>query len=367
MRWSWRLGRLFGIDVFVHATFLILLVWVGLGHYQREGNVDGALAGVAFVLAVFGTVVLHELGHALAARRFGVKTKDITLYPIGGVARLERIPEKPSQELLVSLAGPAVNVGIAVILFVLLRASGQPTSVAAEGIVSGEPFLTRLLWVNVSLALFNLLPAFPMDGGRALRALLALRRDYVEATRTAAVIGQGIALLLGLLGLFSNPFLVFIAFFVWIGAAAELGAVQTKAALTGLPVQAAMITQFHVLAAHDTLAAASEALLAGSQVDFPVVDQSGVLVGVLTRSDLIRGLTAGGADATVEGTMTRRFETAEPGEMLDRALARLEGSGCTCIPVVSRGAVLGMVTMENVGELMMLQDAVRASQKERGP
>jgi Zn-dependent protease/CBS domain-containing protein len=361
MKWSWRLGRLFGIDVFVHATFLILLVWVGLGHYQREGNVDGALAGVAFILAVFGTVVLHELGHALTARRFGVQTKDITLYPIGGVARLERIPEKPIQELLVSLAGPAVNVVLAAVLFAVLRATGQPTSVATGSVVSGEPFLTRLLWVNVTLAGFNLLPAFPMDGGRALRARLALRQDYVQATRTAAGIGQGFALLLGLLGLFSNPFLVFIALFVWIGAAAELGAVQTKAALTGYPVQAAMITHFDLLAADDTLATASEALLAGSQVDFPVVDASGLLVGVLTRSDLIRGLTAGGPSATVETTMTRRFARADPSEMLQGALARLEGSECTCIPVVRSGRVLGILTMENVGELMMLRDAVRAS------
>ena len=363
MKWSWRLGRLFGIDVFVHATFLILLAWVGMSHYQREGNVHGALAGVAFILAVFGTVVLHEFGHALTARRFGIKTKDITLLPIGGVARLERMPEKPGQELLVALAGPAVNVAIAVVLYVFLKSAGQPLVLADQSIMGGGPFLTKLLWVNVMLAVFNLLPAFPMDGGRALRALLALRGDYVRATRTAAGVGQAMALLLGLLGLFTNPFLVFIALFVWIGAAGEAGAVQTKAALTGLPIQAAMVTDFRVLTANDSLKIASEALLAGSQLDFPVVDESGGIVGVLTRTNLIRGLTTSGPEAVVHTVMTRKFETADPGEMLEGALARLQGSECSSLPVVRHGRVVGIVTPENIGELMMVQDAMRASRQ----
>ena len=363
MKWSWRVGRLFGIDVFVHATFLIFLAWVGASHYQREGNLHGALVGVGFILSVFATVVLHEFGHALTARRFGITTKDITLYPIGGVARVERMPEKPTQELLVALAGPAVNVVIATALVVALGVAGLPLILADESVMGGGPFLTKLLWVNVSLAVFNLLPAFPMDGGRALRALLALRGDYVAATRTAAAIGQALALLLGLLGLFSNPFLVFIALFVWIGAATESGAVQAKAALTGLPVQAAMVTEFRTLTTHDTLATASSALLAGSQHDFPVVDPSGVLVGILARTNLIRGLTERGPDSVVEGAMMRRFETADPGEMLDAALARLQRHECGTLPVVRDGRVLGIVTMENVGELMMVQDALRAARK----
>jgi len=362
MKWSWRIGRLFGIDVFVHATFGILLVWVFMGHYAREGNVHGALVGVAFILAVFGTVVLHELGHALTARRFGIKTEDITLLPIGGVARLERMPEKPGQELLVALAGPAVNVVIAAVLFLFLTSTGGQVALEGSRLMGGGPFLTKLLWVNLTLAAFNLLPAFPMDGGRALRALLAMRGDYVQATRTAAGIGQGMALLLGLVGLFTNPFLVFIALFVWIGAAGESGAVQIKAALAGLPIQAAMQTNFRVLSPHDSLAAASQALLAGSQVDFPVVDESGALVGVLTRSNLIRGLTTSGSEVTVETAMSRRFETADPGEMLESARTRLQGCECSSLPVVRQGRVLGIVTMENIGELMMLQDALRASQ-----
>jgi len=366
MKWSWRIGRLFGIDVFVHATFGILLIWVFMGHYAREGNVHGALVGVAFVLAVFGTVVLHELGHALTARRFGIKTKDITLLPIGGVARLERMPDKPGQELLVALAGPAVNVVIAAVLLLFITSTGGQVILEGQNLMGGEggaPFLTKLLWVNVTLAVFNLLPAFPMDGGRALRALLALRGDYVQATRTAAGIGQAMALLLGLAGLFTSPLLVFIALFVWIGAAGESGAVQTKAALAGLPIQAAMQTSFRMLSPRDSLAAASQALLAGSQVDFPVVDEGGALVGVLTRANLIQGLTTRGSDVAVETAMSRRFEIADPGEMLDGALTRLQGCECSSLPVVRDNRVLGIVTMENIGELMMLQGALRALQR----
>lgn len=361
MRWSWRVARLFGIDVFVHATFLILLAWVALSHYQREGTGHGVLVGVAFVFAVFGTIVLHELGHALTARRFGIKTRDITLLPIGGVARLERMPDKPAQELLVALAGPAVNVVLAISLFIVLKVTGGAVLPGEQELLTGGPFLTRLFWVNVTLAVFNLLPAFPMDGGRALRALLALRGDYVKATRTAATLGQGMAFLLGLLGLFTNAFLIFIALFVWIGASSEAGAVQTKASLEGVPLQAAMQTDFRVLTTRDTLSSAAHALLAGAQVDFPVVDEHGAPVGVLTRDNLIQGLATGGSAAVVEGVMTRRFETAEPGEMLAGALARLQGSQCNALLVVRQARVIGLVTMENIGELMMMQEALRAS------
>jgi CBS domain-containing protein len=234
-----------------------------------------------------------------------------------------------------------------------------------EDLASAGPTLNNLLWANVSLAVFNLLPAFPMDGGRALRAGLALRMNYVRATQLAAGIGQGLALLLGLLGLFANPLLLFIALFVWIGAAAEASAVEMKAALADVPTHAAMHADFRVLAPRDSLTAASRALLAGAQVDFPVVDASGALVGVLTRADLIRGLTASGPEALVESAMTTQFATAEPDEMLSSALSRTRGLACTSVPVVQHGRVVGIVTAENVGELLMLRDAVRASRAVR--
>jgi len=225
MSWSWRIGRIAGIDVYVHATFLLLLAWEALRHYQAHGDPAEALAGLVFVLVLFGIVVLHELGHALAARSYGIRTRDITLLPIGGVARLERVPREPGQELVVALAGPAVNVVLAAGIYLGL-ALGRGPSPYGESLRVGGGFLDRLFWVNVSLAVFNLLPAFPMDGGRVLRAVLALRLDYVRATRVAASVGQGLAFLFGILGLIYDPFLIFIALFVWLGAAEEASKVQ---------------------------------------------------------------------------------------------------------------------------------------------
>lgn len=355
-----------GIDVFMHATFLLLLGWVALSAYLREQSAPAMLAGVLFMVAIFGSVLLHELGHALTARRFGIRTRDITLLPIGGIARLERMPEKPGQELLVALAGPAVNVVIATALFTLLTVAGlhatAPTATVGDPLLADPAvFASRLLWVNVVLAVFNLVPAFPMDGGRALRALLAFGGDYVRATLVAARLGQGIALVLGFLGLLFNPLLAFIALFVWIGAASESAAVETKASLHGLPTYAAMQTHFQVLATADTLGTAAHRLLGGSQVDFPVLAADGALVGVLTRGALIAGLAELGADARVASVMEKTFVVAHPAEMLSVALGRLEGCGCKSMPVIADGRLVGMVTADNIGELMMVRDALRAS------
>lgn len=368
MKLSWRLGRVFGIDVFLHATFLILLAWIGFSQYSREGSVKGALVSVTFTLMVFTIVVMHELGHALTARAFGIRTRDITLLPIGGVARLERMPEKPQQELLVALAGPAVNVALAVVLYVLLRVTNQPLLPEGDVMVDGAPMLTKLLWVNVSLAVFNLLPAFPMDGGRVVRALLAMRGDYVKATRRAANLGKAIALGFGLIGFFHNPVLVLIAWFVWAGASSEADAVETKAILSGVSVDTAMMTDFRSLSVHDTLATASSALLAGSQMDFPVLDDRGSPAGVLTRRDLVRGLSEGGADQLVGATMTPDLGRADPKESLVGALQRLREHPSNALAVVDReGALVGLLTSENIGELMLLQEALRtARQHHRG-
>jgi Zn-dependent protease len=200
VKWSWKLGRVAGIDIYVHATFLLLLAWIGLVSYQRGGP-SAAASGVLFILAVFASVVLHEYGHALTARRFGVQTRDIILLPIGGVARLERLPSDPRQELWVAIAGPIVTIVLAGVLYAILAATGGPTSV--EDILAiNAPFLAQLMRINVWLAAFNLLPAFPMDGGRVLRAALAMRTDYVRATELAARVGKGFALLFGIVGLF---------------------------------------------------------------------------------------------------------------------------------------------------------------------
>jgi Zn-dependent protease/CBS domain-containing protein len=356
MKWSWRIATFAGIDVFIHATFLLIIGWVGLTYWQQTGTLAGTLEGILFILILFSFVVMHEFGHALTARRYGIKTRDITLYPIGGVARLERMPEKPIQELWVALAGPAVNLVIAVLLFGWLLVSNTLTPLSGINLTSGS-FVERLMLVNVTLVVFNLIPAFPMDGGRVLRALLALRLEYTKATQIAASIGQALALLLGFAGLFFSPQLLFIAFFVWIGAAQEASMVQMKSALGGISVRRAMITDFQTLAPNDPLSRPVELILAGAQTDFPVLDGETV-VGVVNRSDLLAALSKQTA-TTVEQIMRRDIQLADANEMLEPAFARLQTCGCHTMPVLYGGKLVGLLTSENIGEFLMIQAAMR--------
>ena len=359
MKWSWKLGTFAGIDVRVHATFLILLVWVALVSYQQSGTAAGAVNGVVFILAVFASVVLHEYGHALTARHFGIPTREITLLPIGGVAQLERIPKEPGRELAVALAGPAVTVAIVLVLFVVLLVTGGPT---APSVLLREdaPFLSRLMWVNVFLAVFNAIPALPLDGGRVLRAALATRMSHLRATRIAAEVGKGFALVFGIAGLFflGDPWLVLIALFVWLGAAGEAAMAQQSSAFDGIPVEQVMIRDVRTLAPADPLSRAVDEVLAGFQQDFPVVD-GGVVVGVLTRSELLRALAANGPESRVGDAMERSFEVADPSEELEDAIARLRRCHCRTLPVVLGRELVGVLTTENVGEFMMVQSAIR--------
>ncbi len=357
MPWSWKLGRVAGIPVYVHATFFMLLAWIALSYWRESQSLAAVVEGVGFILALFACVVLHEFGHALTARRYGIRTKDITLLPIGGLARLERMPDVPIQELWVALAGPAVNAVIALVLFGSLHASGAWESITRVGVATGA-FAERVMLANVALGVFNLLPAFPMDGGRALRALLATRMEYTRATQRAAAIGQGMAVLLGFIGLQGNPMLIFIALFVWIGAGQEASIVQMKSALAGIPLRRAMLTHFRALTPTSTLGDAIDLLLTGSQQDFPVV-VNGRVEGMLTRSDLVKALTRSGRDASVRDVMTRECSAADASEMLETVLGRLQGRDCHTIPVLEHGALIGLVTMDNVGEFLTIQAAER--------
>ncbi len=363
MKWSWKLGTFAGIDVFMHATFLLIIGWVGFSYWQQTGTLAGTLEGILFTLLLFGCVVLHEYGHALTARRYGIKTRDITLYPIGGVARLERMPDKPIQELWVSLAGPAVNVFIAAILFAWLIFSNALQPLANLSLTGGS-FIQRLLLVNVTLVLFNLIPAFPMDGGRVLRASLALRMEYTRATQIAASIGQGMALIFGFIGLFTNPFLLFIAFFVWIGAGQEASMVQMKTALGGIPVGQVTITDYQSLAPQETLSRAVELILAGSQTDFPVVENDKV-IGVLTRKEILAALSQQDRGVPIAAIMDRDFQVAETNEMLELAFARLQTCGCHTMPVTENGRLVGLLTADNVGEFLMIQSVMRQAPRQR--
>lgn len=367
MKWSWNLGRIFGIELRIHATFLLLLAWLALIFYRNTGTAAGALSGVIFTLALFACVVLHELGHATAARQVGVPTRDITLLPIGGVARLEYMPDKPRHELWIAIAGPLVTALIAVVLFVAMRvleipSTPNPELVLAEG--EASPFVARLFWVNIWLLGFNMLPAFPMDGGRVLRALLAMRMDYLRATDVAARIGKGFALLFGLIGLMYNPFLVLIALFVWMGAAGESAALQLRAALSGVPVDQVMVRDVRTLAPADSLDTALHHVLDGFQQDFPVVE-NGSVVGVLTRSRLLDALGRHGREARVDQVMDREFRTTHPTESAEVAVARLQECRCHSMPVVDGNQLRGVLTLDNVGEYIMFETAMAGKAKPR--
>ncbi|MDH4313492.1 MAG: site-2 protease family protein [Gammaproteobacteria bacterium] len=358
MKWSWKFIRVAGIDIYVHSTFLILVAWIGLHFWQAEGTLTAVLSGIGFILALFTCVVLHELGHSLTARRYGILTRSITLLPIGGIAALERMPDDPRQEIVVALAGPAVNLLIAFLLWSWISMSGGFVPLE-ELYSSDESFLGRLVAINVMLAVFNMLPALPMDGGRVLRATLAMRMNAAAATEVAARVGQGLALGLGFLGLLYNPFLIFIALFVWIGAAAEAQLAQMKSALAGMTVGHAMLTDYATLSPDEPLVRAVERTLAGSQKDFPVL-ADGNVVGVLTHSDLLRGLQAQGQQASVGDWMQRQVECADVNEPLQDVLQRLENSPCRMLTATKAGSTVGIVSLDNFVELFRIQAAIQA-------
>jgi stage IV sporulation protein FB len=362
MRWSLHLARIAGIDVKVHVTFFLLLAFYGLNFYAK-GGLPGAVQGVALISLVFLCVLLHEFGHAMAARRYGIHTPDITLLPIGGVARLERMPDKPSEELVVAIAGPLVNVVIVGLLapFALPQLWNALHPSVLEEV---EPSLiAQLFGANVMLILFNLIPAFPMDGGRILRSLLAMRMDYVKATNIAATIGQGLAFFGGLFGLLNGiPLLALVALFVYFGAQSEAAHAQMRSVSTGLRVRDAMVTRFEALPRHATLHAAVEALLHTSQHDFPILDESGGVCGVLTRDDLVVALRKSGADTPVAEVMRTGLPSLPDCMFFDRAFAIMQQADSSALAVVDQsGRLVGLFTPENVGELMMIQSAMAGS------
>lgn len=361
MKWSVKIGEYRGIPVKIHATFVLIILWVALSHWMQGEGLSATIAGIIFVLALFACVVLHEFGHALMAQRYDIKTRDITLLPIGGVARLERMPDDPKQELWVAIAGPLVNVVIAIVLFFWLQLTASMEPISKLTMTSGS-FLERLMVVNIFLVLFNLLPAFPMDGGRVLRALLAMRMEYSRATHYAANVGQAMALLFGFLGFFTNPFLIFIALFVWIGAAQEASMVTVRSAFDGIPVSNAMLTDFQVLHPSDSLVRVIQLILAGSQQDFPVVENANI-VGILTRDKLMNALAEHGQDYPVSNVMSKSFEKVESSDMLQNAMMRLQNCDCKTMPVVKKGNLIGLLNMENIGEFMMIHSALKKGSK----
>src|SRR2546430_8203484 len=346
MSWSIPILRIAGIQLRIHVTFVLLIAWIALG----------SASALVFVLLLFLCVVLHEFGHALAAKAYGINTPDITLLPIGGVARLERIPEEPKQELVIAAAGPAVTAIIALSLFVVIASRGM-NDVAAS-MQSGD-LVVSLFKLNVYLLLFNLIPAFPMDGGRVLRALLATHLSYARATQVAATVGQGFAFVFGFFGLLFNPFLIFIALFVYIGASQEAALAQMKDVSRRFPVSSAMVREFRTLKADATLEEAVDALLATSQHDFPVMDETGNVAGLLTRHNLISALRKNDPTLRVGDVMRRDIPTVTTGTRFEDAFRIMQECNCPAVPVLDRmKRLVGLLTPENVTELMMVQSAM---------
>ena len=370
MAWSVQIATIAGTQVRIHITFSLLLIWIWFMHY-RIGGIDAAWMGVLFILAVFLCVLLHEFGHVFAARYFGIRTPDITLLPIGGLARLERIPEKPGQELVVAIAGPLVNVVIAAVLITYL--SGN---VGAEHLERLEDpragFLARLAAVNIFLVVFNLIPAFPMDGGRVLRALLSFTMPRTRATQIAATIGQGLAFAFGFIGLLYNPILIFIAIFIYLAATAEAQDAQLRDVSSSMVTSDVMMTQFASLPESGTIADAVEALLATTQHDFPIVDSTGRLKGLLTRDDMIRALKNEGPDARLSGALRTDVPTMNYRQPLQESLRLMRSNGSPAVAVVDGASrLIGLVTHDTIGKMMMMRaarpEALGVRRKRSGP
>jgi Zn-dependent protease len=356
MRWSAKIGRFAGIDLFVHATFPLLFIYFGFVYWVQTGTIGGVIFGLALIAVLFLCVVLHEYGHALTARRYGIGTRHITLLPIGGVAMLERMPREPRQEIVIALMGPAVNVVIAAVLFVILAVIDRPGALIELSLVQTN-FLQSVFFANVILAVFNMIPAFPMDGGRVLRAWLSMRTDRVRATRMAASVGQTLAIGFGVLGLFANPFLILIAVFIWIGASAEASAAEVEGRLHHQPVHRAMITDFHVLEPGDRLARAIDLTLAGTQKDFPVLDGYGRVVGVAPQGAILRGLRDLGTEGRVEEIMEPPL-TCDISVTLSHLLENLQQGDARLICILRGGRLVGIVDMDNITEFLRIQAAL---------
>lgn len=359
--WSLRVGKFFGIEVYIHWTFWILIVWVFLMHLGAEHAAAQGLWGVLFILALFACVVLHEFGHALTARRFGVVTKDITLYPIGGIASFESMPEKPGQELLVGLAGPTVNLTIALAIWIYLDSTGQTPNLQTlndSHDMLGVPFLWSLYYANIMLAVFNLIPAFPMDGGRVFRGFLSFFTNRVTATRIAASLGQFLGILFVFLGFYYNFWLVFIGLFVFLGAGGEATYEQTRSRLAGLTVNDALMRRFTILGPDDTLDLAVKALLNSQETEFVVADSENNPVGLLTRREIIKGLSEKGTDACVSQYMNKDFMIVNSDMKLEEFFKHVLEKGRTMALVMSGKSLQGLIDQTNVEERLLIQEAI---------
>lgn len=345
-RWSFRVGSIAGIPIRIHATLGLLLFWIALSYSLRGVGPTGTIGGLILVVCVFAIIVLHELTHALVAKRFGVRTRDILLLPIGGIASLERIPERPAQELAVSVAGPAVNLVLAGLLWIGIAVGGGSVALDAPRSL-GWALVVQLFWINIALAVFNLLPAFPLDGGRALRAFLALWMPRARATAIAAGLGKVFAVAFGIFGLLYNPILAIIALVIWFGARTEGELTRLRSLLAGVPAREAMRRRIDSLPPEAPLEAAARLIVdTGSEV-VPIVEH-GAALGVLTRSDIAAGIDESGPDAPVAAAPRHEAVAVDPEDSLDQVFDRLHAAPDGVAIVLDHGTPVGVVTPDQL-------------------
>lgn len=364
MHWSHRLYTVFGIEVRVHATFLFIVAYFGYvwGVVYAPGGWVGALYGVLMVLLLFALVLIHELTHSLVAQHYGIKVKSITLLPIGGVSSMEEIPQDPRKELVISIAGPLSNVVLGVLMLVVAPLFFDVREVFSAGRFSElltsrgfEAAYVYLFVVDVSLAVFNLLPAFPMDGGRVFRAFLAMRMDRSRATRIAVAVGQALALAMGIAGLLGGGvFLILIAIFIYFGAQAENTGDDVRRALGDLRVRDAVNAGVETARPGQTIGELAARLFHIYQEDFPVVDAQGRVVGMVTRDRLISMLGKHGPDFAVAEAMYTEFPVSGPDDSVYDAFTRMQTRQFRALPVIEGGRLVGMVSLEDISEVFTL-------------
>jgi len=364
MHWSYRLFRIFGIDVRVHATFLFIVAYFAFvwGALREPGGWVGALYGVMLVVLLFVLVLIHELSHSRVAQHYGIGVKSITLLPIGGVASMEEIPQDPRKELIISVVGPLSNVVLGLLMLAAAPLFFNVRDVFSPGEISNL-FLSRgfvaayvyLFVVNMTLAVFNLLPAFPMDGGRVFRAFLAMHMDRPRATRIAVTVGQVLALGMGIAGLLGGGvFLILVAIFIYFGAQAENTGNDVQRVLGDLRVRQAVNTGIETASPDQTIGELAARLFHIYQEDFAVVDSGGRVVGVLTRDRLISMLGKRGPDFPVSEAMHTEFPVCTLDDSVYDAFMRMRTQQFKTAPVIEGGRFIGMVSLEDISEVYTL-------------
>jgi Zn-dependent protease/CBS domain-containing protein len=356
MGWSFRVARAAGIDIKIHVTFFLILI-LGAVQYGMPYGASGAVYGVLLMILLFVCVTLHELGHSIAAQRFGIPVREIILLPLGGLALLSRNPEKPWHELIIAAAGPLVNVAIAAILFLVTGAAAAAGSFDLNALQQNAPpsFSSLLIWLlqaNVFLVLFNLIPAFPLDGGRIFRAVLAMFMPAQRATRIAATTGQGIAILLGVLGVATGNFgLVLVAVFVFFGAGQENAEGQARTMLITKKVGDAYNRHALTLEISDRVSKVVDYILTSYQPDFAVM-QGSRLLGIVTRDDVLRALATEPRDMYVTGIMQREFVRVQPDLTLDQVRALMAEKSTRTVAVFEGEEYLGLVSIDDISEAL---------------